>query len=92
MTYEELKDALDGLRAYDRGAADSGIHDELLRVKCIKVLKDQPLRPGQLWPDVLSRIVADLCFADEQAIRRYGCEDAYGFMDWLVEEMEMPQL
>jgi hypothetical protein len=34
MDREALKDALDGLHAYDGGAIDSGIHDDDLRARC----------------------------------------------------------
>lgn len=42
MTRDELRDALDGLHAYDGGATDSGIHDETLRAKCRAAVTADP--------------------------------------------------
>jgi len=39
MNKEKLKDSIGGLFSYDTGCADSGIHDEVLRQKVIKELK-----------------------------------------------------
>jgi hypothetical protein len=45
MTDEELRDALDGLHAYDEGATDSGIRDEDLRERCKAALREREADP-----------------------------------------------
>lgn len=86
MTEEQLRNALDGLHAYDDGAVDSGIHDEDLRQRCINALKAQT-GPHEIAPEVLSRIVRDLYLTDEAIAQGYGLEDAVGFIRWLDDRM-----
>ncbi len=91
MTEQELRDALDGLYAYDGGATDSGIHDEVLRQKCITTIKAMPLKPGELVPRLwLSRLIRDMWLSEEVLEQGYGIEDAISFLRWLEEEMEIP--
>lgn len=88
MTGEELRDALDGLYAYDQGAVDSGIHDEGLRERCIRELSDSPLGPGEILPRLLvSRLVRDMWLSEEALAQGYGLEDAVRFISWLDNQM-----
>jgi hypothetical protein len=89
MRDEELRDALDGLYAYDGGAVDSGIHDEGLRVRCIKEMRER-MGPHEVAPRLfLSRMVRDMWLSEEALAQGYGIEDAMRFVDWLDERMEI---
>lgn len=91
MNEQELRDALDGLFAYDGGATDSGIHDEVLRTRCKKAIKAMPCEPGELVPRLwLSRLIRDMWLSEEALSQGYGIEDAVSFLRWLEEEMEIP--
>lgn len=88
MTDEELRDALDGLYAYDQGSRDSGIHDEALRERCIKELRDRPRGEFELLPRLLvSRMVRDMWLSEEALQQGYGIEDAARFIAWLDDQM-----
>lgn len=88
MTDEELRDVLDGLHAYDDGAADSGIRDEARRARCIAVLKDR--RTGAEGRQWLARLVRDMWLTDEAIEQGYGLEDALGFIERLEDRMDCP--
>lgn len=83
MTEEELRDAIDGLSAYDNGCVDSGIHDEALRARFHAHI-------GALAKDerrkVLSRVMRDLFLTDEAIARGYGWEDAGALAAWYDEQ------
>ena len=78
MNREELFDALDGLRAYDGGCTDSGIHDELLRSKVKKQLQESPT----IDKDLL--IFVHTYFDPEKG---YTFEDVIEFTYWLDQDM-----
>jgi hypothetical protein len=84
MKYEDLKDAIDGLHAYDTGCIDSGIKDELLRERVKKHLQSLPALEHRL---LVSRLVIDMCLSEEMVKAGYGPEDAKNFLVWLDEEM-----
>ncbi len=76
MTDEELLDAVDGLFAYDMGAASSGIHDELLRQRVIVLLDDV---------DQGKRVLT--MAAHNYSTAPYTIEDVAQFVTWLRERM-----
>ncbi len=90
MTDEELRDALDGLHAYDDGATSSGIHDEGLRVRCITALEERRQAGPEQWRPWLARLVRDMWLSDEAIGQGYGLEDALGFTEWLEDRMDVP--
>lgn len=89
MTEQELRDALDGLYAYDQGSRDSGIHDEALRAKCIGELQSR-LGPHEVAPRLfLSRMIRDMFLTEEALAQGYGIEDVMSFIKWLGTHMGM---
>jgi hypothetical protein len=64
-----LKDALDGLFAYDGGAVDSGIHDDELRARC----RDEI----QAHPHLISEFASEL-----YGQQPYTEEDREEFIEW----------
>lgn len=89
MTDDELRDALDGLYAYDTGSIDSSIRDESLRKRCIAELNSD-LRAGEQVPRVrVGRIVRELYLTEEALQKGYGPEDAHGFLEWLLDSGRM---
>lgn len=84
MEYEALKDALDGLHAYDTGAVDSGIHDEVLREKVKAYLQSLPSKEHRT---LLARLTWDLCLSPASIEHGYGPEDAKEFLVWMDETM-----
>lgn len=87
MTDDELRDALDGLYAYD-GGADSGIHDESLRARVIQELKDR--RGLGAWRAQVARLVREMWLSEEAIEQGYGTEDAVRFAQWLEDRMGTP--
>lgn len=88
MNEQELRDALEGLYAYDDGATDSGIHDEALRERCKKAIKAMPIGEHELFPRLwLSRLIRDMWLSEESLEQGYGILDAMSFLRWLEEEM-----
>lgn len=90
MTDEELRDALDGLHAYDEGAADSGIRDEGLRARCIAALAERRARGQDFWRPWLARLARDMYLSDEKISQGSGLADLTGFAEWLEWEMKCP--
>lgn len=87
MTDEELRDALDGLYAYDDGAVDSGIHDERLRAKCITHLKTWSVGKCEFMPRLeVSRLVREMWLSEEALEQGYGIDSAIKFTRWLCEQ------
>lgn len=85
MTDDELRDALDGLFAYDTGCVDSGIHDEALRARCVAELAARAARPDhRLWE---ARLVRDMWVSEEALTNGYGLEDLVGFVQWLADAL-----
>lgn len=84
MNYEELKDALDGLIAYDEGATDSGIHDEGLRMRCQEYIQSLP--PAERRA-LVAKLTIDMWLSEKALAAGYGPEDAKEFLVWMDEEM-----
>jgi hypothetical protein len=82
MDYDELKDALDGLHAYDSGSVDSGIHDERLRSRVKEDVRSRSMEGRRV---LVARIARDLYLTDEAISQGYGLEDAREFANWLDE-------
>lgn len=80
MKYAALKDALDGLHAYDNGATDSGIHDEMLRQRVKEYLRSLPEDRRR---KLLGRIGRDLYLSDGALEAGYGMESILEFARWL---------
>ena len=83
MTYEEFKDALDGLFAYDSGCTDSGIHDEGLRARCIQHFES--LKPDE-QRHLLGKLTVDMWLSEEAMKQGYGAEDAKRFLEWVLDD------
>lgn len=81
MTRDELIDALVGLYAYDTGCTDSGIHDVVLKAKCVKELETLPL------PE-LTIMIREQWLTDEKLADGYTIEDVHLFITWLADEMD----
>jgi hypothetical protein len=93
LAEQELRDALEGLYAYDTGSHDSGIHDEALRQRCIAAIKAMPIGRSELVPRLwLSRLIRDMWLSEDALNQGYGIEDAISFLKWLEERMEVPGL
>ncbi len=80
MTDEELSDALDGLKAYDSGCIDSGIHDEVLRERVKAELAASSMTR-------ISRIVREMRLSDEALAQGYTLEDVASILRWLDDRM-----
>ena len=82
MSFDDFKNAVIGLFAYDTGCVDSGIHDPQLRAQCIAWL-------NALTEDQQRKVLSDLvreCFLEPAALEKgYGWEDAGSFCEWLGE-------
>ena len=80
MTDKELKEAADGLFAYDTGCTDSGIKDDHLKQKVIQLFRDDEKKTGgrkKAW------IARELFLTDEAIDEGYGLQDAVEFAHWL---------
>lgn len=77
MTKEEVLSALDGLMAYDVGAVDSGIHDELLRKRVQEWLHADDARTTETLREWLRSLLEP----------PYGPEDVAEAIGWLSGEM-----
>lgn len=89
LSTDELRDALDGLHAYDSGSTDSGIHDENLRRRVIDQLHAIGDNEFRL---VFSRLIRDMWISEEALAQGYGYEDLLEFCQWLGERMELDVL
>jgi hypothetical protein len=85
MTEDEIRDAMEGLYAYDTGCVSSGIHDEVLRRRVLDALEALPATARRA---MLARICRELYLTDGAIALGYGCEDAGDFVRWLDERME----
>lgn len=90
MTDDELRDALDGLFAYDSGAADSGIRDEDLRARCIKTMAQRRALGPDPWRIWLGHMIRQMWLSDQSLAQGYGAEDAMQFAGWLEDRMSTP--
>lgn len=88
MTDEELTDALDGLFAYDTGSHDSGIYDELLRLRVIEELKTDRSTHCFCGPR-LSRIAREMFLTDQAFEKGYNLGDVAEFIEWLKDRMTL---
>lgn len=87
MTDEDIKDALDGLFAYDTGCVDSGIKDERLRARVIAELnKDWG---SDMYSKRLARIAREMFLTDEAIELGYGLQDLRQFLEWIDEQFEI---
>lgn len=84
MDEQDLHDALDGLMAYDLGATDSGIHDELLRKQVKRHLRGLNKNDFRI---TISRWMRGY-LADEMLDQGYGIEDVRCAIDWLSDSMD----
>jgi len=82
LSRDALKDALDGLAAYDHGALDSGIHDESLRARVKQQILAMPDKQR-----LLSEIARELFMTDEAIAQGYGLVDVVEFAQWLDNDM-----
>lgn len=80
MNLDELRDALDGLFAYDMGATDSGIKDNQLKERCKAELQ-------KLTPEAFTLMAREMWLSDEAMAQGYGVADLKEFIDWLADEM-----
>lgn len=83
ITYEELRDAVDGFHAYDSGSVDSGIRDEALRQS---VKKQMSAMPKLEHRPLLARLVIDLHLSTEALAQGYGPEDAQELLRWFDDQ------
>lgn len=89
MNYDETRDALEGMFAYDAGSTCSGIHNPILKAQVKHYLDAlSPLDQRTF----LAKIITEL-WLNEQALESgYGPEDAYEFLRWLEDnEMLIPK-
>ncbi len=84
MLEAELIYALNGLHAYDMGAVNSGIKDDLLRDKVRAALCAMPSRN---YRSFISRFVTSFYFSESALDRGYGPRDAKDFLVWLDEDL-----
>lgn len=90
MTDDELRDALDGLYAWDQGSVGSGIRDESLRARCVSTLAERRglgTTPWRIW---LGHLVREMWLSDQALAQGYGTEDAVHFVTWLEDRMDTP--
>lgn len=93
MSDEELINALFGLYAFDTGSVDSGVHDEALRLECVKALRELPIEDHEIVPRLwLSRLARDKFLTEEALAHHYGIEDVFAFVRWLSDYMGMGRL
>ena len=84
MTYKEIRDALDGLQAYDMGATDSGIHDDALRERVKRHMQGLELQDH----DALIKRLCLEYVSDEGVWKgQYSPEDLKDFLVWLYEDL-----
>lgn len=83
LEYGELKDALDGLFAWDAGCSDSGIHDERLRQRVRDYVRTLA---GPERRELLARIARDLYLSDDALRQGYGLPDVEEFISWLGDQ------
>lgn len=84
MEFEELKDALLGLYAFDSGCFDSGIHDESLRHRVIAEISMVDGREDMR----VCRVVREAFLEEEALSLGYRLEDVSEFIEWLDERMD----
>lgn len=83
MTEDEVRDAVDGLYAYDSGCVSSGIKDERLRRRLYEYLRGLD---GSARRMLLGRVVRSLSLDDAMLAKGYGPEDAMRICLWLDEQ------
>jgi hypothetical protein len=92
----ELFDAIDGLMAYDYGAVDSGIHDEVLRARVIEKLqavaadgRSEHQLYSRAFSELVGRFIQQFCISKEALDRGYNFEDLVDVVEWIQKQMEM---
>ena len=85
QTQEDLKDYIDGLYAHHLG-----FDDELHAVVMKKLVLEHllPMTPDERRV-AMARVVRDIFLSDEAIAKGYGCEDAYGLICWLSEDLKV---
>ena len=83
MTYEELREAVNGIYAYDTGCVSSGIRDERLR-EAIK--SEIGVLEGLEHRKLLARLVIDMHLSPEALEQGYGPEDAHALLCWFDDQ------
>jgi len=73
---------LDGLFAYDTGAVDSGIHDDLLKER-IKVYLIAECKSNSAYPEILNEFLKEYYLHPP-----YTLEDVKSFIEWVDELLE----
>ena len=81
MTFDELKDACDGLFAYDTGCVSSGIHDPLLKENVRSTLTALDANEYRV---TVSRLVREMWLSEGSIEQGYGYEDAQEFIQWIT--------
>jgi len=87
---QERFDDLIGIFAYDTGAVDSGIHDEVLRGELISWIGKELSKPEnehRIFPKIFDALVRDYFLSDKALAQGYGLEDVREFINWLDDEM-----
>lgn len=85
MNKEKLFDSLDGLKAYDTGCIDSGIHDEKLRQEVITYLRSLD---GKTLRITLTEYIRKYFVCEDAVEKGAGIEDVRAFIDWLSDYMD----
>jgi hypothetical protein len=86
VTDNELWDALAGLHEYDRGCVSCGVHDEQLLRRVGEELSAE-LKPNQLFPDRLTRLLRDRLLSEEMIGKGFGLEDVVDFAGWFEDRV-----
>ena len=79
-----LADALSGLAAYDHGATDSGVRDDVMKQAAKDYLKSLGKDALRLQ---IGKIVRSLFLSDDALEAGYGLADVKEFLGWLQDEM-----
>jgi hypothetical protein len=82
MTDEHLADAMSGLYAYDDGAVDSGIKDEVLKKRLFDRLHAMTEDEVRLF---LGNFMREHFVGEEALEHGYGPEDLRSFIQWLTD-------
>ncbi len=78
-----LRQAIDGLIAWDTGCVDSGIKDDVLKNKVGEYLKSLN---GKDFRIEVGKLVREMYLSDEALAKGHGPEDVNIFFGWLSEE------
>lgn len=84
MEKEKLFDALDGLKAYDGGSYDSGIHDEILRQQVKDYLSSLDFKALKM---ILTDYILEYYLSPTAIAQGHDIESVATFIRWLDDEM-----